>query len=94
MLDDASHVVERLEQSRREARAGDHWFLARALPYRTIEDRIGGVVFTFLDITARKHAEDALRESEQQFRAMVRGVGGRRAYGSGGVHHAHQSPLR
>ena len=28
------------------------------LPYRTIEDQIAGVVFTFVDITERKHAEE------------------------------------
>ena len=33
------------------------WFLARILPYRTDEDRIDGVVVTFIEITARKQAD-------------------------------------
>ena len=32
--------------------------LARLLPYRTIDDHIGGVVLTFIDITERKQAEE------------------------------------
>ncbi|QJW84218.1 PAS domain S-box protein [Ramlibacter terrae] len=28
------------------------------MPYRTIDDRISGVVFTFIDITERKQAEE------------------------------------
>ena len=55
----------------REVRAGGRWFLARLLPYRTIEDRIAGVVLTLVDITARRSAEDALRESETHFRTIV-----------------------
>ena len=35
-----------------------NWFLARLLPYRTIDDRIGGVVVSFIDITERKQAEE------------------------------------
>jgi two-component system CheB/CheR fusion protein len=37
-------------------------YLVRVLPYRTDEDQIDGVVLTFVDITARKQAEDALRQ--------------------------------
>ena len=29
------------------------------LPYRTVDDRIAGAVLTFVDVTARKRAEDA-----------------------------------
>jgi signal transduction histidine kinase len=38
------------------------WYLLRILPYRTADDQIDGIVLTFIDITARKQAEDALRQ--------------------------------
>ena len=33
--------------------SGDKWFLTRMRPYRTADDRIEGVVATFVDITQR-----------------------------------------
>jgi len=35
----------------------------RILPYRTSEDRINGVVITFVDITSRKETEEQLRQN-------------------------------
>lgn len=40
-------------------------------PYRSSDDRIEGIVITFIDITARKRAELALRASEQRLRSMM-----------------------
>ncbi|RZJ08533.1 MAG: PAS domain S-box protein, partial [Rubrivivax sp.] len=69
---DASQVLETLVSVEREvSEAGGRWFLARLRPYRTIEDRIAGVVLTFVDITERKLAQEARRSADARFRAIV-----------------------
>ncbi|MDB5751409.1 MAG: signal transduction histidine kinase with CheB and CheR [Ramlibacter sp.] len=56
---DAARVLERLVPVEREVgRPDGGWYLARLMPYRTMADRIGGVVFTFIDISERKQAEE------------------------------------
>ncbi len=40
-------------------------------PYRSGDDRISGVVLTFVDISERRRVGDALRESEALFRTIV-----------------------
>ncbi len=42
------------------------WYLMRVYPYRTVEDRIGGVVITFVDITNRKRSEFQMAELNRQ----------------------------
>jgi two-component system CheB/CheR fusion protein len=54
-----------------ESRSG-RWFLVRIRPYRTIDDKIDGVVATFVDITERRRAEDALRNSEARLKQEMR----------------------
>ena len=44
------------------------WFLARLQPYRTQADYIGGVVLTFVDITARKTAQEAAAASDDRLK--------------------------
>ncbi|MRR39504.1 hypothetical protein EG829_33620, partial [bacterium] len=39
------------------------WFLMRIMPYRTLENRIDGVVITFSNITAAKTLEAQLRQA-------------------------------
>jgi len=40
------------------------WFNARILPYRTLEDKIDGVVITFVNITESKELEAELRKTK------------------------------
>ena len=39
------------------------WFKVRIMPYRTLDERIDGVVITFIDITTAKKLEKELKES-------------------------------
>lgn len=39
----------------------DRWFSVRIMPYRTLEDRIDGIVITFTDISAAKRMEIELK---------------------------------
>jgi two-component system CheB/CheR fusion protein len=61
---DAATVLEKLTPIERQVTgAADNYYLARMLPYRTVEDKIAGVVLTFVDITERHRAQHALREN-------------------------------
>lgn len=70
-MTDAGQVLHDLHTVEREVQVSDgKWYLTRIAPYRTAEDRIAGVVATFIDITRRKNAEEALRHSEAKFRTL------------------------
>lgn len=45
-------------------------FILRIRPYRTVDNVIDGVVLTFIDITERQAAEDAVRTSEMKYRML------------------------
>jgi two-component system, chemotaxis family, CheB/CheR fusion protein len=69
---DARKVLRDLTSTEREVHGKDgSWYLTRLKPYRTVEDKIDGVVVTFVDIGERRRAEDALRESESRMRMLV-----------------------
>jgi len=69
---DCRMVLERLAPIEREvaAASGQH-FLRRVTAYRTTDNRIDGVVVAFVDITARKRAEEALQASEGRLRLIL-----------------------
>jgi two-component system CheB/CheR fusion protein len=71
LLADAGRVLEQLAPIEREVDGHGSWFLARLRPYRTIDDRIAGVVLSFVDITERKHNEAALRRSGELMRLVI-----------------------
>jgi two-component system CheB/CheR fusion protein len=72
LTQDAELVLQHLSPVEREVsdEAG-HWYLARLRVYRDEADRIGGVVLTFVDITRRRGAEEALSASEERLRLLV-----------------------
>ena len=57
---DAQQVLDSLVPKQRQIKSRDGlWYLYRAMPYRTLDQSIDGVVLTFTDITEQKLAESA-----------------------------------
>ncbi len=66
---DAKRVLKELGFFEHEVKSRiGNWYLVRIRPYRTVDDRIDGVVITFVDITERLRAEEALRSSERRLK--------------------------
>ena len=62
LIKDARVVIADLAPIRREVHGLDnHWYDVRLRPYRTVDDKIDGVVITFIDITDRKVLEERLK---------------------------------
>lgn len=78
MADDAVRVLERLVPLERQVHGmGGTCYLARMLPYRTVEDRIAGVVLTFVDVTERQHVQQALAEHVEELTRFNQAAVGR-----------------
>jgi len=59
---DAREILRTLNSAEKPIAAHDgRWFTVRIMPYRTLDDRIDGVVITFADITIAKKLEAELR---------------------------------
>lgn len=72
MQQDIAQVFEKLQPVEREVRSNDNfWYIAKLLPYRTAEDRIEGVVLSFVNISRRKVVEERLRVSEGRMRLIA-----------------------
>jgi two-component system CheB/CheR fusion protein len=62
---DAQEVLRTLVFIEKPIAATDgRWFSVRIMPYRTLDDRIDGVVITFVDITAAKKLEAKLKATQ------------------------------
>ena len=72
LLADVESVLRKLAVVEAEvpSKAGG-WYLRRMLPYRTQDNRIAGVVITFIDVTERKHGADVVDEARIYAEAIV-----------------------
>lgn len=72
LIHDAETALDKLSIVEREMRTTDgRVYLMRIFPYRTTEDKISGVVLTFINISERKRAEENLVQSEERYRIII-----------------------
>ena len=72
LLADAARVMEKLQVLETEVSGTDgRWYLRRMLPYRTLDNRIAGVVITFFDVTGARMARHASTEARLYAQAIV-----------------------
>jgi two-component system CheB/CheR fusion protein len=62
LVSDARSVLNRLVPVEREIRTNEQrWYQMRMRPYRTVDNKIDGVVVTFIELTERRKAEERFR---------------------------------
>jgi len=72
LVEDARQVLQTLLPAEKSIGTKDgRWFTVRILPYRTLDNRIDGVVITFADITAAKTFEAQLRSQHASLEKRV-----------------------
>ena len=72
LVEDAAGVLQSLAPSEREVALRDgRRFSARITPYRTLENRIDGVVITFTDITSFRELERGIADARAYAEAIV-----------------------
>jgi two-component system CheB/CheR fusion protein len=65
LAEDAREILRTLAFAEKPIGARDgRWFMVRIMPYRTLDNRIDGVVITFADITVAKTLEGKLRTTQ------------------------------
>jgi chemotaxis methyl-accepting protein methylase/PAS domain-containing protein len=78
LVQDARDVLRKLGFVEKPISARDgRWFTVRIMPYRTLDDRIDGVVITFADITVAKTLEAKLRDKHAALESRVAGQSGK-----------------
>jgi two-component system CheB/CheR fusion protein len=65
LSEDAREILRTLSSAEKPVAARDgRWFMVRIMPYRTLDNRIDGVVITFADITVATTLEAKLRATQ------------------------------
>lgn len=72
LLKDGARVLENLTKVEKEVKGKEgRWYLMKIIPYRTSDDRIKGIVISFVDITmvrAQKHRINELSQENTELR--------------------------
>ncbi len=72
MLADCRSVLDTHQPIEREVQSDDSlYYLRRILPYQAVDQMVGGVVITFVDISHRKQVEAEQREKDMLFIAAL-----------------------
>lgn len=75
LYDDAREVLRTLVFIEKPVSTHDgRWFNIRIMPYRTFEDKIDGLVITFVDITKSKQLQTALQENHLALQSFIQTV--------------------
>ncbi|HSO78407.1 MAG TPA: PAS domain-containing protein, partial [Bacteroidales bacterium] len=73
LSDDAREVLRTLVFLQKEIPSRDgRWFQVRIMPYRTFDDRIDGLVITFINISEHKKTEEKLLGRERLNRILLK----------------------
>lgn len=75
IAEDVTNVLASLTKREREVTSQDGtWYLMRLLPYHTFENRVDGVIMTFVDITERKRAAQQVQFQAQLLDSVEQAV--------------------